>query len=103
MQPQPVAGAGIGERLQFLQGGPWPFRLATVAGRWHAEQPPAGGPAQREEEQDACLSEVGVGAVAVQPVDLQVGQREGLLIGAALERDPGAVADVLWAPSQPTR
>jgi hypothetical protein len=40
----------------------------------HGQHPPAGGPAQREEQQDADLAEEGVGGVVVQPVGVQVGQ-----------------------------
>ena len=58
----------------------------------HGQQPPARGPAQREEQHDALLGQEGVGGVAVQAVDLQVGQDEGLGVGAALERDPGDAA-----------
>ncbi len=59
----------------------------------HAQQPPARRPAQREEEQDADRADPGVGGVGVQAaVDLQVGEREGLRVGPALERDPRSAA-----------
>jgi hypothetical protein len=56
----------------------------------HGQHPPARGPAQREEQHDALLGQKGVGGVAVQRLGLQVSQGEGLGVGAALERDPGA-------------
>ena len=65
--------------------------LPAVEGGVHGQQPPAGGPAQREEEQQADPAQEGVGAVGLQAaVDLQVGQREGLRVGTTLEWDPGA-------------
>ena len=69
----------------------------------HGQHPPARGPAQREEQHDALLGQEGVGGVAVQPVDLQVGQREGLGVGAPLNGMPAPRRTVLLAPSQPTK
>jgi hypothetical protein len=69
--------------------------LVGAGNRWpHAEHAPARGPAERKEEQHPWRPDEGVRSVALQtPVGLEVAERERVRVAAALERDPGALAD----------
>jgi hypothetical protein len=84
VQPQAAGGAAVGDALELVER----HRGVGVGGWPHRQQPPRGGGAEREEEQHG-LAEVGVGPAGLQPVDLQVGEQEGLRVGGAFEGDAG--------------
>jgi hypothetical protein len=102
-QAQGAAGEAVADRLQLRQRRLVRLDLAVTSGggRWpHALHSPGRRRAEREEEQHSLGAQEGVRCARLElSVDLQVGQRERLRVGAALEGDScrppdGAVSTV---------
>jgi hypothetical protein len=95
-EPQPTPGEGVGDRVQVGERGLRRLFVLVGAGhpRPHTEHAPGRGPAEREEEQHPGRPDEGLRRVAHHiPIDLEVTEREGMRVAAALVRDSRALAD----------